>query len=336
MGTLYVDRKEIRIKLDGNALAFYENGERVGTAPIVPLKRVVVVGLALIETPVLHRLAREGVGVLFLSGKRLRFSGRLYGESHSNARLRVRQYQKTLDRQFALLTAKDLVTRKVSAQRELLADAMEKRPELRLELFTAHTSINEMLPSIEDTCEVDVLRGLEGSAAAQYFGAFVHLFPPSLGFSKRVKRPPGDPVNALLSLGYTMLHFEIAREIELIGLDPVLGFLHQFDYGRESLACDLVEPYRPAVDRWTWELFRDRTFTDRDFTEGDERPGCYLKKEARRRYYELYEAWAGQQRSLWTEEARRIARSINDGEDPVPEGEQRIDGEEGRAVALDS
>lgn len=322
MATLYIDRKDIRIRLDGNALAFYADGERQGTAPIGPLKRVVIAGHAVIETPALHRLAKEGVSVFFLSGKQLRLSGMLIGSGHFNAQLRLRQYQKSLDSAFCLEISREIIARKVAGQKDLLSDALERRPDLRLPLSQALSGIQNSIFKIQDekTQDLESLRGLEGGAAAIYFSAFTTMFPPSLGFTKRTKRPPEDPVNALLSLGYTMLHAETVREIQLIGLDPLLGFLHQFEYGRESLACDLVEPHRPIVDRWVWELFRDRAFTERDFAEGGERPGCYLKKEARRRFYELYEAWAVGLRPGWAEDARALARRINNGQDPVPEG----------------
>jgi CRISPR-associated protein Cas1 len=246
------------------------------------------------------------------------------------------QYQKTLDAVFSFGIASDLIARKVAGQKALLKEALDRRPELRLPLFSSHETLGNVEGSLAAERDLDRLRGLEGGAAAAYFSAFTTLFPPSLNFTKRTKRPPLDPVNALLSLSYTMLHYELVRELQLIGLDPLLGFLHQFDYGRESLACDLVEPYRPGADRWVWELCRERTFSDRDFTAGEERPGCYLRKEARRRFYELYEAWAAEQRPRWTEEARALARRIGDGQDPVPEGMQRVEGEEGRPVALDT
>jgi CRISPR-associated protein Cas1 len=126
-------------------------------------------------------------------------------------------------------------------------------------------------------------------------------------------------VNAVLSLCYTLLHYEMVREIESIGLDPTIGFYHQFDYGRESLACDLVEPYRPDVDTFVYELFRTRHLTARDFAEDDERPGCYLKKGSRRRFYPAYEEWARGMRPQWVEEVRNLARRIMDGQDPLPE-----------------
>ena len=154
------------------------------------------------------------------------------------------------------------------------------------------------------------LRGLEGGAASAYFSAYTSLFPGSLGFSKRKRRPPTDPVNALLSLTYTLLHWEAVREIELTGLDPIIGFYHDFEYGRESLACDLIEPLRPHADRWIWELFRNRVFTARDFTQGKERPGCYLKKGGRKRFYPLYEEWAKEARRRLIDDLRDLMGRI--------------------------
>lgn len=318
MGTLYIDRKGIHVKLDGNALAFYADGERAGMAPINPLTRVVVIGNACMETPVLQRLAEEGVSVIFLSGRQSRFCGRLSGRLHNNGLLRVAQYQKSLDAAFAADVAVDIVRRKVAGQAALLGDAREKRPDIRTGLSQGLFTLEKVLESLSvPGVSTDSARGLEGGAAAAYFAAYTTLFPESLGFKNRNRRPPEDPVNAVLSLCYTMLHFEVVREVEITGLDPVIGFLHQFDYGRESLACDLVEPYRPEVDRFVWGIFRERVFTARDFPLGDERPGCYLKKESRKRFYPLYEEWAAIVRPRLTAEVRQLARRIMDGQDPV-------------------
>jgi CRISPR-associated protein Cas1 len=111
------------------------------------------------------------------------------------------------------------------------------------------------------------------------------------------------------------------RECELIGFDPLVGFYHQLDYGRESLACDLNELSRPEIDRWIWELFRQRRFAVRDFSADSERPGCYLKKASRGRYYQGYEEWIAPRRSAMRAEAEALARSILDGEDTLPIGE---------------
>lgn len=319
MGTLYIDRRDIHVKLDGNALAFYSQGERQGVVPVNPLKRVVIVGSLSVETSALHRLAEAGVSVVFLSGKRLRFSGMLHGKLHNNGLLRLKQYGKCGTR-FGLETARDVILRKIAGQKGMLEQSRERRPDLRLELTTALGVLSGIAAKLEaQFVGLDSLRGLEGGASASYFAAYVTLFPDSLNFRNRNRRPPQDPVNALLSLCYTLLHFEMVREIEAIGLDPTLGFLHQFDYGRESLACDLVEPYRPAIDRLVWELFRERIFAARDFAHDDDRSGCYLKKESRKRFYPAYEEWAKAMRPAWVEEVRTLARRIMNGKDPLPE-----------------
>ena len=317
MGTLYIDRKDLHIRLDGNALAFYSNDKREGVVPINPLKRVVMVGNITIETPVLHRLTDEGISVLFLSGKRLRFRGMVHGRLHYNGILRVKQYEKSLS-EFNKDTSLEIVRRKIEGQKDFLISARESRPDLRFPMTRASGILEKILKTLNSQkAELENLRGYEGSASAAYFSAYTKLFPESLQFKRRNRRPPEDPVNAMLSLCYTLLHYEIVREIEVIGLDPTIGFYHQFEYGRESLACDLVELYRTDVDTFVWELFRERVFTVRDFSQGDERPGCYLKKESRTRFYPLYEEWAKELRPKLVNEVRTLATRIMDGQDII-------------------
>ncbi|NMC93116.1 MAG: CRISPR-associated endonuclease Cas1 [Syntrophorhabdus sp.] len=336
MGTLYIDRKDIRVKLDGNALAFYAGSEREGMVPIAPLKRVVIVGNIALEASVLNRLADQDITVLFLSGRSNRFHGMLHGRLHNNGLLRIRQYEKSLS-SFAQEYSIEVVQGKVSGQTALLKHASQRRPDLRFPLTSAidilHTHAKKLsdlsfapLNRIEDSGQPDrrapllqSLVGLEGSASAAYFSAYTKLFPPALGFKGRNRRPPLDPVNAVLSLCYTMLHYETVGAIETIGLDPTIGFLHQFEYGRESLACDLVEIHRPAVDEFVWELFRERNLTHRDFTYEKERPGCYLKKDSRKRFYPWYETWAKTHRRHLADSVGALARRIMDGENPLPE-----------------
>ena len=140
------------------------------------------------------------------------------------------------------------------------------------------------------------LNGIEGAAAAAYFAAFTQVFPPSLDFTDRNRRPPRDPVNAALSLGYTLLHFEAVQACYLNGLDPYVGFYHEPAHRRESLAADLIEPLRVHIDRWVWRLFADRELRAEDFVLDN--GACLLKKEGRALFYARYETVAPPLRRL--------------------------------------
>jgi len=321
-GTVYIDRKDAELRLDGGALAVYVNGERDGLVPLAPLDRVVLIGNLTIETAALSRLCEDGIAVLLLSGRRQSFHGRVVGRLHNHARLRLQQY-KLAGGPLALALAREWVGRKLAGQAAFLREAAEQRPGERLVLLSAADTIERVRDRAVQAESVESLRGLEGGGAAAYFGALPTVFPDSLGFSGRERRPPRDPVNALLSLTYTLVHFEWVRECEVIGLDPLVGFYHEVDYGRESLACDLTETSRPAADRWVWELFRARVFEARDFSSDTDRPGCSLKKGARRRFYEAYEGWMAPRRSEMRAEveslARRLLDGADDGADAVPE-----------------
>lgn len=315
-GTAYIDRKDAEVRLDGSALAVYVDGKREGLVPLVPLDRLVLIGNLTVETKALHRLSEEGVSVLLLSGKRQAFRGRLAGRLHRHARLRTRQYEQCQGG-LSWELAREWIGRKLAGQEMFLRDAASVRSGDRSSVLDAAGRVARAAAKVPDCDSVESLRGIEGGAAAAYFAALPALFPPSLGFQGRDRRPPRDPVNALLSLTYTLVHWEWVRECELIGLDPMVGFYHELDYGRESLACDLVEPVRPDVDRWVWELCRSRAFEARDFSSEVERPGCYLKKGARGRFYAAYEDWAGPRRSAMRTETESVARRILDGEDPL-------------------
>lgn len=311
MGTLFVDRKDLELKLDGSAMAFYVNGEREGTVPIKPLNRIVIKGSVMIDTAVFRRLAENGVTVVFISGKGSRFCGMFHGPLHNNGLLRLNQYQKT-ETTFPQDFACRMVMQKLTGNLQLLVYARDERPDLRLSLTSSICTIEKVLEKLESATDLASLRGLEGGASAAYFGAFTGMFPPSLEFKKRTRRPPLDPVNAMLSMVYTMIHYETVSEIQQIGLDPTIGYYHQFEYGRDSLACDLVEPRRPIVDRFVWTLFRERDFTVRDFAMNDERPGCYLKKDSRSRFYPIYINWVKEIRPAINADVENLARIISD------------------------
>lgn len=314
MGTLYLDRKDLELRHEGKHLCLYEAGERRGTLPLNVVERVVIRGQASLTTGVLGLLAEEGIGVLVLSGRHGRSAAILQGKGHGDTRRRIAQYRWHHDLPCRLDWARRLVVLKLRAQGRFLRQALVLRPDCRKPLHDGIESIRRTLAAVSElsapALSIGRLNGLEGAGAAAYFGAYTALFPPSLGFTGRNRRPPRDPANAALSLGYTLLHFEAVNACYGNGLDPYVGFFHEPAHNRESLAADLIEPLRPAVDRWVWRLFADRELRADDFTEED--GGCLLKKNGRAVFYARYEAFVPPLRRLLRRYGLVVARRLTE------------------------
>ena len=141
------------------------------------------------------------------------------------------------------------------------------------------------------TCDsVESIRGYEGNAASAWFTFLSDVLKKEWQFSGRNKRPPKDPINALLSLTYTLLLSEMKVVVNERGLDPCIGFLHTPHPGRESFVIDMLEPIRPGADAFVFSLLDDKIFTENDFTT-NKQYGCRLNKEARGKYYLSWADW---------------------------------------------
>jgi CRISPR-associated protein Cas1 len=289
MATLVLDRPNLELRADGAAIALYENGDRRGTVPLNLLERLVIQGNVRLDTSVLGRIADEGVATVLLSRRHGRRVAFLLGGLHSDASVRVAQCQLSFDRSWCDAWSRRVVRCKILGQTRFLRHALAARPDCRKPLVDALESLRAALSSVSGNDDIHAarVRGFEGAAAAAYFRGVSALFPESLGFAGRTRRPPRDPVNACLSLGYTLLHFEAVRACHAAGLDPLVGFYHRPAFGRESMACDLVEPVRARIDAWVWSLFRERQVRAESFTH--DKGACVLNKAGRARFYECYE-----------------------------------------------
>lgn len=302
MSSLFVDRRGIEIDVESEALVFREQGERVGTVPIAPLKRVFLRGDVTLKTSVLGKLGEHGIGVVILSGRKAEPT-LLLARPHNDAARRVAQYRLSLDAGFCRTFAESVVESKVLAQLNVLRELRESELASRYPLTVRMRNLDGVLAKLALAPNVASLRGLEGNAAAEYFAALAEVVPASLHFDGRNRRPPRDPLNALLSLGYTLLHSEAVTTLYGAGLDPFIGFMHALDFGRESLACDVVEPLRADVDRFSLRLFKSGELRNEDFSNTES--GCMLGKAGRSRYYQAYEGLAESLR-------RKLAQSISD------------------------
>lgn len=286
MSNLYVDRRGVSLEYDSEAIVFREREERIGTVPIAPLQRVVLRGDVTIRASVLGHLGAAGVGVLILSGRKGEPT-LLLPRMHSDARLRVRQVLASQDENTCLQVGLQLINAKTLGQRLLLEELLQRRPDAHLGLTASIRQVVAGLESLKLADSIESLRGKEGAIARGYFSGLAAVLPPALGFSGRNRRPPRDPFNAVLSLGYTLVVAEAAMLALERGMDPYVGFLHDLAYGRESLACDLVEPLRPAIDRFVFDLFGARALRQEDFSNAE--GGCVMGKAARVRFYAAYE-----------------------------------------------
>jgi CRISP-associated protein Cas1 len=281
MSSLYLDRKGIEIVLDGEALALYDNGARTATVPLAPVTRVFMRGDIKLSAAVLGKLGERGIGVVILSGRKAEPT-LLLTKGHNFAQRRYAQYSKAQDMGYRLTISKLIVQAKLAAQQALLDELKLRRHDARYELTTRSRIIGDILQRLDHTASVASLRGQEGAAAAAYFAGLQAVLPPKIGFAGRNRRPPLDPFNAVLSLSYTLLHSEGVLALHSAGLDPMLGFYHELDFGRDSLACDIIEPLRPSIDRFALRLFNTEVLKPADFSTTAE--GCFMGKAARVRF----------------------------------------------------
>lgn len=310
MTTLYLTEQYSTLTKDGDTLvvkipANRETGadKRNVRIPLMKVDQVVVLGNCTVTTPALLALLEQQAEVCFLSYHG-QFKGRVSNGFTKNGGLRIAQHRAAVvnNPNQALLAAKAFVQGKLANMRTLLLRANRKLDEPAVTQATA--SLAKLLKQIEalksdglpppDPSNPQLnsawgqLLGLEGSGSAAYFGVFNKLLKQDLGFRKRVRRPPTDPVNAMLSLGYTLLANQVAAAVNLAGLDPYVGFLHGSKYGKPALALDLMEEFRPiVVDSVVLTLINTGAIQAKDFTET---LGAYhLTDAGRKTFFQKYE-----------------------------------------------
>ena len=259
MPTLYVKEQGALLARERDRIVARKAGEVLLEMPALYVDRVMVFGNVHLTTPLTAFLLNQGIDTVFLSS-RGRYRGRLQAAENGNTRLRRRQYEISSDRGFCLSLSKVLVKAKMRNQSALLA--RRKLPPVR----RAASGIRDLVGRTEKASDLDALRGYEGTAARVYFGAFPHLLQSGFSFPGRVRRPPTDPVNILLSLGYTLLFADMLSALYAVGFDPFVGFFHEERTGHAALASDLIEEFRtPVVDVVVLSLCNRRIVTSADF-----------------------------------------------------------------------
>lgn len=293
LNTLYVQTQGTYVRLDHDTLKLEVERETRFQVPLHHLGSIVVFGNVLLSPFLIHRCAEDGRGMVWLS-QNGRFQARLAGPTTGNVLLRRAQHGALDKPDSALLIARYVVAGKLQNSRNIVMRAAREAVESRDRTILSNTARvhAEAIRSTELATDIDKLRGVEGYAAKSYFSSFTSMVRTNrfaFTLTERSKRPPRDPINALLSFAYTLLASECVAACEGVGLDPQIGFLHALRPGRPSLALDLMEELRaPLADRLVLTLVNRGQIKPDDFTE---RPGgaLHLTDDARKSFLTAYQ-----------------------------------------------
>ncbi len=303
MPALYIDAQGAYLRKRGGEYLIQHDNHEI-RFPAAQVERVLLLGNIQLSTQVMAELLESGVPVCFLSSHG-RYRGRLSPAMHANVHLRMKQYEFVRESSLRLPVARWFVLGKIRNSKEFicrrLSDSGCDSADLRSKLKAAMEMAGR-------THDLDRLRGFEGHAAHEYFAAFADVFRGSRFYWRgRNRQPPRDPVNAMLSLGYTLLMNETISAIEAIGMDVYAGMLHggvsQSEYGKPALALDLMEEFRYLVDRMVIRLTLGK-LVDPNHFEKTANGGCYMRVESRKVFFSQ---WEGVMRSLLKYDHRRLS-----------------------------
>ena len=284
---LYVQEQGAVVGKSGESLIIRKGGQELGRAPLKDVSQLVLCGNVSVTAQTLHLLCEAAIPVVHLSSGHW-FYGLTTGITLRNAFARQAQYQAAADPAKTLALAKAAVAAKGANQRTLLRRNASPSPAADLE------DMAQLLRKVEQAESAEQLLGLEGNLAARYYANFGSLLAPrdfdaSWDFRTRNRRPPKDPVNAMLSFGYAMLAKECTVAVLAEGLDPWWGLYHRPRHGRPALALDLMEEFRPlVVDSAVISAVNTGMVAASDFTRSQ--AGCILTPKGRKAFIRAYEA----------------------------------------------
>lgn len=271
MDSLYILEQGSFIRKDGDCLKIIRDRTVLDTIPASGLRQLTLAGRTSLSGAVLDFLIKNRIDTVFLTING-RFRARLLLDESGHVALRQQQYLRLADETFKLDLARRIVRGKLENQaRMLLRRAGQYDIEELRVVGVRIKALQHKLTAAEDT---DQVRGVEGYAARLYYSVFgLLLRQDGFTFTGRNRRPPRDPVNALLSFVYTLFTNEVLNGIKRTGLDPYLGALHEITPGRPSLACDLVEEWRIFGERLVLTLINRNVVKPHDFVFDQAAPG---------------------------------------------------------------
>jgi CRISPR-associated protein Cas1 len=269
--SLHVLAQGAYISKNGESIKVTINGEPVLKTHYTNISSLMIYGNVQVSVQTIKFLASNKIPIVF-SNTNGKFEAIALGNYPKNGFVRIKQLQKFLDSSKRLEYAKSIVKGKIMNQLFVYRDKLKGNPK----------ELSNFLSQVDQCRSIDELLGIEGIASQQYFSRFSDILK-GWEFRERNRRPPKDPVNSLLSFGYSILLNNVLVTIVSTGLDPFIGFLHTQEYGRPSLALDLMEEFRPLlVDRVILSLILSRQIKKNDFIKNIE-GGVLIKDKAKKR-----------------------------------------------------
>ena len=270
LNTLYVTTQKTYIHKKGEAIEVIVEDKTVATIPMINLDSIVCFGNIYVSPFLLGAAPQHNITISFLSetGK---FLARVQGPVAGNVLLRKAQYRMSDDKEKSARIAKYFITGKIANQRTVLQRAIrDHKDKVNVEkIQKAVDSLSKSIDKVENETDLDKLRGIEGDSAETYFSVFDELITAQKSgfkFEGRNRRPPLDAVNAMLSYVYTLLYHDMISALEVVGLDPAVGFMHRDRPGRLSLALDLMEEFRAFfADRLVLSLINRNEISPEQF-----------------------------------------------------------------------
>jgi CRISP-associated protein Cas1 len=283
---VYVDRPGSLLRSRGDRLTVEQHDEVIFKLNLRRIKQVVCIGRVGMTTPFMHRALRDGIDIVLLDDEGGP-GGRVTSLAHTDPTARRAQYRLADDASGGRALAAAFIDGKIGNMRTALLRASRRGPDQVLTSTAETLAVARLL--LADVSSHDEILGYEGSATREYFRAWRQAIGSDWGFVSRERRPPPDPVNAMLSFGYTLLVHEAIAALGIAGLDPAVGFLHQARWGRPCLALDLIEEFRPVIVDAV--VLRCLTTGIVRFEEFDNEPdrGCRMNPRARHAFLAAYE-----------------------------------------------
>lgn len=287
MAVIYVKEQGAYMEKRGERVLVVKNRNTLLDMPVANIDNIAVVGNVQMSTQLLHFLMENGVDISYFS-----FGGKYLGhscaESSRNIFLRLAQYDHYNDSGNRLAMARRIVDNKINNQIAMIKHFRWSGAE-----YDWKEDVLQMEKNKKRLCELETanqILGIEGICSNIYFRAYGHIFKCPFSFDGRNRRPPRDPINVILSLGYTFLTREVSQALEAESFEMYMGFLHGLRYGRKSLALDIVEEFRqPVIDRLTLRLFNKGMLGKYDFEIEDD--AITLIEDGFKTFCKEYERW---------------------------------------------